>query len=227
MNFSELQRKIDYRFRDERLLKEALTHRSYLNENPSWGVPHNERLEFLGDAALELAVTEGLYHRYPNYEEGTMTAFRAALVNFVMLARIAREMELEQFILLSRGEAKDNGRSREVILANAFEAVVGAVYLDAGHEAVKRFTEQFVFPRLDEVVKKGLYKDPKSELQEKVQAEKKVTPSYKVIKEEGPDHDKRFTVCVYFGDQCVVEGEGPSKQEAEAAAAANALALLK
>src|SRR3989338_1014852 len=212
MNSGELEKRIGHTFRDQKLLKEALTHRSYLNENPSWGVPHNERLECLGDAALELAATEGLFNRYPDYEEGTMTAFRAALVNFVMLVRIAREIELERFVLLSRGEAKDNGRAREVILANAFDALIGAIYLDAGYAAVKKFTEQFVLSHLDEVVKQGLYKDPKSELQEKVQAEKKLTPTYRVIKEEGPDHDKRFTVCVYFGDACVAEGEGPSKK---------------
>ena len=218
-----LEQKINYQFQNQSLLKEALTHRSYLNENPSWGVPHNERLEFLGDAVLELAVTEELFHRYPEEAEGQLTALRAALVNYLMLAAISREIDLGEFIYLSRGEAKDNGRAREVILANATEALIGALYLDGGYAAAKNFTKNFVLTHLEEVIRQGLYKDAKSLLQEKIQASTKLTPVYRVLEEAGPEHEKIFRVGVYFGDKFIADGRGPSKQEAEQEAARNAL----
>ncbi|OGY62299.1 MAG: ribonuclease III [Candidatus Harrisonbacteria bacterium RIFCSPHIGHO2_01_FULL_44_13] len=226
VDLSKLEKTIEYGFKDKDLLKEALTHRSYLNENPSWGLPHNERLEFLGDAVLELAVTEELFNRFPDAPEGSLTSFRAALVNYQMLANIARNLNLEKFILLSRGEAKDTGRARDVILANAIEALIGAVYLDAGYEPIKKFVSQFIMIRLDEVLKFGLYKDAKSLLQEKVQADLKLTPNYKVLSEKGPDHAKIFTVGVYFGEKFIVSGEGASKQDAEVEAAKKALETL-
>lgn len=226
MNLSKLEELISYQFKNKDLLKESLTHRSYLNENPAWGLAHNERLEFLGDAVLELSVTEELFNRYPDYTEGQLTPIRSALVNYQMLAQIAKEMDLEKFILLSRGEAKDTGRAREVILANAFEALIGAIYLDGGYERVKGFINRAVMLHLDEVMKKGLYKDAKSLLQEKIQEQLKLTPTYKVLKETGPDHEKTFTVGVYFGDNLIAEGNGPSKQEAEVEAARAALEQL-
>lgn len=227
MELSRLEQNISYKFKDKGLIKEALTHRSYLNENPSWKLPHNERLEFLGDAVLELIVTEELFHRFPEYTEGQLTPIRAALVNYQMLASIARStLDLDKHILLSRGEAKDTGKSREVILANAMEAVIGAIYLDGGYEQAKKFVNDFVMSRLDEVLKKGLYRDAKSLLQEKIQKDLKVTPTYQVIKEEGPDHARIFTVGVYFGDKLVAQGRGSSKQEAEVDAAQNAIELL-
>jgi len=226
MEFIDLEKKIGYKFKNKNHLKEALTHRSYLNENPSWGVPHNERLEFLGDAVLELAVTEEIFNRYPELPEGQMTGYRSALVNYLMLAVIAKEIELEKFILLSRGEAKDTGRARDVILANAIEALIGAIYLDSEYQTIKKIVNTFVMTHLAEVIKKGLYKDSKSLLQEKAQAESKVTPVYKVLSETGPDHDKIFEVGVYFSKKLVGKGTGHSKQEAEAEAAREALSKL-
>jgi ribonuclease-3 len=222
----KLEDKINYSFRDERLLEEALTHRSYLNENLGVGISHNERLEFLGDAVLELAVTEDLYARFPQYEEGTLTSFRAALVNYIMLSGIAREIGLDGFLRLSKGEAKDTGRAREVILANAMEALIGAIYLDSGYSSAKAFVLKIVMPHLKEVMEKETYRDPKSTLQEKTQADMKITPVYRLISEEGPDHAKVFKMGVYLGDNLVATGTGASKQEAEIEAAKSALTKL-
>jgi len=223
VDLSILEQKIRVVFKNKDLLKESLTHRSYLNENPKWGLPHNERLEFLGDAVLELASTESLFSKFPDLPEGDLTSIRAALVNYQILAVIAREMELENFILLSRGEAKDTGKAREVILANAFEAVLGAIYLDAGYAAAKDFIDKFVMNKVEEVMENKLYKDPKSLFQEIMQEKMKITPSYSVLSEEGPDHAKIFRVGVYCGDKLMAEGTGSSKQEAEVEAARNAL----
>ena len=227
MQLGILEQKIAYIFKDKDLLKEALTHRSYLNENTDWPLPHNERLEFLGDAVLELAVTEELFKRFPDYTEGQLTPIRSALVNYQMMARIGYDMELENSILLSRGEAKDVGRAREVIVANALEAVIGALYLDGGYEKAKTFIDAFILARLAEVIRKGLYRDAKSQLQEQVQEKMKVTPSYRVLKEEGPDHAKMFTVGVFFGETLIATGAGMSKQDGEVEAAKAALKLLE
>ncbi|KKQ22669.1 MAG: Ribonuclease 3 [Candidatus Wolfebacteria bacterium GW2011_GWC1_37_10] len=221
-----MEEKLGVVFKNKDLLKESLTHRSYLNENPSWGLNNNERLEFLGDAVLELAVTEMLFEKYPNYSEGDLTSIRSALVNYQMLSDVAKEIELNDYILLSRGEAKDTGKARDVILANAFEAVLGAIYLDAGYETMKKFVDLYVMKRLKEVMEKGLYKDPKSLLQEIVQEKMKLTPNYQVLSEEGPDHAKIFTVGVFFDGKLIAKGEGSSKQEAEVDAAKEALRLL-
>ena len=218
---------IGVRFKDEKLLQEALTHRSYLNEHPSWPVPHNERLEYLGDAVLELAVSEVLFRRFPHSPEGQMTVLRAALVNYQMLYRVAREIGLPDFILISRGETKDNGRGREVILANAVEALIGALYLDQGFEAARSFVVRFVMIHLEEILAKKTYKDSKSELQEIIQERLKLTPAYKVFEESGPAHRRTFKIGVYFGDECIAEGYGPSKQEAEIEAARKALEEVK
>jgi len=224
VNLSALESKIGFVFKNKALLKEAFTHRSYLNENPSWGVSHNERLEFLGDAVLELAVTEILFNKFSQYPEGQLTSLRAALVNYQIMAEVAKNLGFDEFILLSRGEAKDIGRARKVILANAMEAVIGAVYLDAGYQEAKRIIEEFIVnPNLNNVIEGGLYKDPKSHLQEIVQEKMKLTPTYQMLEEWGPDHKKIFKMGVYFGDKLVAEGEGYSKQEAEIEAAKNAL----
>ena len=225
-NAAELAEKLGIRFSRIEFLEEALTHRSFLNENPSWPLPNNERLEYLGDAVLELVITEFLYQKFPKDQEGQLTSLRAALVNYQMLAIVAKEMDLDAFIRLSRGEAKDTGKAREVILANAVEAVLGAIYLDQGYEPTKGVITRFVVPRLAEVVAKGLYRDPKSVLQEVVQERKRVTPTYRVLKEEGPDHQKLFEVGVYIGDELCAEGSGTSKQEAEVKAAESALIKL-
>lgn len=224
MEKTKLEERIGYAFKNGDLLKEALTHRSYLNENPSWRYAHNERLEFLGDAVLELAVTEFLYAKFPTEAEGRLTTLRAALVNYQRLALVARDIGLEPEIYLSKGEAKDTGRGREVILANACEALVGALYLDAGYEAAKRFVERHVLAYLEEVLAKGLFRDPKSTLQETMQEEAKLTPQYEVLSETGPDHKKTFRVGVYAGEKLLAEGIGPSKQDAEIDAARQALA---
>jgi len=223
VELSKLEKLISYTFKDKNLLKEAMTHRSYLNENPSWKLSDNERLEFLGDAVLELAVTEELFNRYPDYQEGQMTGLRAALVNYVMLAEVSKSFGLEKFILLSRGEAKDTGRARDVILANAIEALIGAIYLDGEYKKVKKFVNDFVVERLEEVIKGGLYKDSKSSLQEKTQETLKATPVYKVLSEIGPDHDKVFTVGVYIAGKLAAQGTGYSKHDAETDAARIAL----
>ncbi|KKU90809.1 MAG: Ribonuclease 3 [Candidatus Jorgensenbacteria bacterium GW2011_GWA1_48_11] len=223
---ADLEEKLGIRFKNKNLLKEALTHRSYLNENPSWPFSQNERLEYLGDAVLELAVSEHLYKNYPDYQEGWLTSIRAALVNYQMLARIAREIFLEEHILLSRGETKDTGKAREVIMANAFEALVGAIYLDQDFSVTKTFIEESVLSHLPEVIEKGLYRDPKSLLQEIVQERLKLTPTYKILKEEGPDHNKKFEVGVFFGDELIKKGVGSSKQEAEVNAAEVALRAM-
>jgi ribonuclease-3 len=223
-NLFKLEQKLGIKFKNTDLLKEAFTHRSYLNENPFWKLPHNERLEFLGDAVLELAVTEYLFNHFPKEPEGQLTSLRAALVNYQTVAGVARSIDLENFILMSRGEAKDIGRAREVILANAMEALIGAIYLDAGYSKTEKIIENLVInPHLNEIIKNGLYKDPKSHLQEIVQEKLKLTPIYQLIEEWGPDHKKVFKMGVYFKDKLIAEGEGYSKQEAEVEAAKNAL----
>ena len=226
-DLSLFERSIGFSFSNKALLREALTHRSYLNERPDWDVPHNERLEFLGDAVLELTVTEELYHRFPDYQEGILTSFRAALVNYQILAKIAGEIQLEAFIFLSRGEAKDTGKAREVIMANAFESLVGALYLDLGYGEVKKFIVSRVMIHLSEIIAEGSFKDSKSLLQEKAQSVLKLTPKYKVLRETGPDHDRIFTMGVYFAEKLIAEGFGPSKQEAELEAAKQALGEMK
>lgn len=227
ISFKGFEKKIGILFRNVNLLQEALTHRSYLNENPTWGVGHNERLEYLGDAVLELVVTEFLYQNYPNYQEGQMTSLRAALVNYQMLSRVGKEVSLEESIFLSRGEAKDIGKAREVILANAFEALVGAIYLDQGYETVKKFITKVLLGHLNDIIEQGLFLDAKSLLQEIVQEKLKVTPTYKVLEEQGPDHQKEFLVGVFFDDTLMARGEGSSKQEAEREAAEAALKKLE
>ncbi len=216
---SELEEVIGVRFKDTDLLLEALTHRSYLNEYPKWRLPHNERLEYLGDAVLELIVTEELFNKFPNYPEGQLTVLRAALVNYQTLSKIAEEIGLHNFILLSKGERRDMGKAREVILANAIEAVIGAMYLDHGLEATRKFVKKFIMIHLDEILKTKSYKDAKSELQEIIQERLKVTPTYKVMEESGPAHKRVFKIGVYFGDKLIATGSGASKQEGELDAA--------
>jgi ribonuclease-3 len=222
MKFLDLEKKIGVVFKNKDLLKEALTHRSYLNENPNWG-RHNERLEFLGDSVLELITSEFLYQKYPDYPEGHLTVLRAALINYQTLAKVGRKIDLEKYLLLSKGEAKDLGKARETILANALEALLAAIYLDQGYSASKKFIRKFLWPQIDEIVAKKLFRDSKSVLQEMVQEKFKLTPTYKVLKESGPDHQKIFRVGVYFGENLAAEGEGFSKQEAEINAATRAL----
>ena len=187
-DFSKFEKKNNISFNDKNLLKQAFTHRSYINENSPGGFGHNERLEFLGDAVLELIITEHLYSQYPKSTEGEMTSFRAALVNAVMLSEVAKELSLDDFLLLSKGEAKDVGRARQYILANTFEALVGAIYLDQGYETTLSFLKKNIFSKLKEVTEKKLWIDAKSLFQEKAQELMGVTPTYRVLSESGPDH---------------------------------------
>jgi len=226
VNQAALESKISVKFKNKDLLLEALTHRSYLNENPSWRISHNERLEFLGDAVLELAVTRYLFERYPEGEEGKLTLFRAALVNTKMLFKVAGDLGLQKHLLVSKGEAEASGKAAETILADAFEALVGAIYLDQGYETAFNFIKKILLPYLPEIEKSGLYKDSKSLLQEIVQSDYRVTPTYRVLEEFGPDHEKTFRVGVYFGDELKAKGTGASKQEAEIEAAKESLRLL-
>jgi ribonuclease-3 len=223
MDISTLEKKLGVSFKDGDLITEALTHRSYLNEFPKWRLPHNERLEYLGDAVLELLVSEALFKKFPKQPEGQLTVLRAALVNYQILARVAEKLDLQSYILMSRGERKDTGRAREVILANAMESVIGAIYLDQGLEKVRTFVDKYVMKNLDEVLKTKSYKDPKSELQEIVQERLKTTPTYRVQGESGPAHQRLFKMGVYFDSKMIAEGTGASKQEAELDAAKNAL----
>ncbi len=202
--------------------QEAITHRSYLNEHRSYELNHNERLEFLGDAVLELVVTEYLYHEYTN-PEGDLTSWRAALVNGEMLAGISKNLGVEEFLLMSKGEAKDTGRARQYLLANAMEAIIGALYLDQGYDAAKGFIMKHVVSHLPEVLKEGSYADPKSRFQEIAQEKMSLTPNYRVLRESGPDHDRHFVSGVYLGEELIAEGEGKSKQEAQREAAKNGL----
>lgn len=225
-DLEELQKRIGIVFHNENLLKEACTHRSYLNENTAWPFPHNERLEFLGDAVLELIITEKLFKAYPHEDEGKLTSIRAALVNYVSLAHSARDISLDNYLYMSKGEQKDTGRAREVILANAFEALLGALYLDQGYKKTAEFVDKYVFSRVHEVIDKKLFKDAKSLFQEQAQERFKITPVYQVLKEYGPDHKKEFVVGVFLKDKKIAEGKGYAKQEAEINAATNALEII-
>ncbi len=227
METSPFEKTIGLMFKDKDILAEALTHRSYLNENPKPGLSHNERLEYLGDAVLELIVTEELFQKFPKQPEGQLTVLRAALVNYQILAKVAEKIKLQDYIMMSRGERKDTGRAREVILANAIEAVIGAMYLDQGLEKTRTFVKKFVIVNLDEVLKTKSYKDAKSELQEIVQEKFRVTPTYRVLGETGPAHKRVFTMGAYFAEKLIAEGEGQSKQDAEIEAAKNALKKIK
>lgn len=221
-DISELESKLKVTFNNQSLLQTALTHRSYLNENPSWHLPQNERLEFLGDAVLELVVTRYLYLNFEN-PEGELTSYRAALVNSIMLAEVAAGLQISDFLLLSRGEAKDEGKARMYILANTFEAIVGALYLDQGYDAAEEFIGRVLLRRMKDVLDKKLYRDAKSYFQEKAQGVTGITPTYEVLKEWGPDHAKNFVVGVYISDELVAEGEGSSKQTAQQDAAEKGL----
>ncbi|MFZ1019722.1 MAG: ribonuclease III [Minisyncoccia bacterium] len=225
INFSNFEKKIKVIFKDKKMLEQAFTHRSYINENPGIKTSHNERLEFLGDAVLELIVTDFLYKKYPQYAEGELTALRSALVNAIIISEIAGNIGMNDYLLLSKGEAKDFGKARQYILANTYEALVGAMYLDAGYEVTNKFIVKTLLPKTEEIVNKKLWRDAKSLVQEKAQEFVLVTPSYKVLQQSGPDHDKHFTVGIYFGNNLIAEGKGKSKQEAEQSAALNALKI--
>ena len=226
INFEALAEHIGVTFSDISLLRAACTHRSYLNENRGSGLEHNERLEFLGDAVLELVVTSFLYKKYPTKPEGQLTAYRSAIVNTVSLTKVAERIGLGDFMLLSRGEAKDTGRARQVIIANAVEATIGAIYLDQGYDAAANFISDHILYviDIDNIIKDESWIDAKSRFQEVAQEKTGLTPTYRTLKETGPDHDKHFTLGVFLGSVQIAAGSGPSKQEAEQKAAEKALA---
>lgn len=225
-DFLLLEQKLNIEFKNKDLLTQAFIHRSYLNEVSDIKLGHNERMEFLGDAVLELVVTEDLYQNYPKKPEGELTSWRAALVNSKILARIAKEIGFNDFLLLSKGENKELGKARQYILANTMESFIGALYLDQGYIECQKFIKKYIITELPNIIKKGLYRDAKSSFQEIAQEKQGTTPTYRVLKERGPDHAKHFLIGVYLEKKLIAEGEGYSKQEAEEVAAKNALEII-
>lgn len=221
-DFTAFQTRIGVTFTDKDLLKQAFVHRSYLNEEPNYSSDHNERLEFLGDAVLELATTDFLYKNYPN-PEGELTNWRSSLVNWRILSDIGSTLGMSELMFLSKGESQQTGRARDVILANAMEALIGAIYLDQGYAVAERFITDHVLVQFDHILENSLFVDAKSKFQEAAQERLSITPEYKVIEESGPDHNKRFVMGAYLGSELIARGEGSNKQEAETAAAKGAL----
>lgn len=226
-DFSLLEKKLNLEFNNKDLLIQAFCHRSYLNEDPGFELGNNERLEFLGDAVLELTVSNYLFENYPNNPEGELTSWRAALVKGDSLSTVAEELDFNDFLLLSKGEGKEEGRARQSILANTMEAFIGALFLDQGLDIVKKFIEDNLIIKLKEIIAKGLDKDAKSLFQEKAQEILGITPYYKILKESGPDHNKKFIVGVFLEDELISEGSGLSKNEGEQAAAKKGLEIKK
>ncbi|MCL5411364.1 MAG: ribonuclease III [Patescibacteria group bacterium] len=222
-NLEDLEVKINIEFKDKSLLKNAFIHRSYLNEHPEEKSSHNERLEFLGDAVLAFVVSEYLFKNYPNHPEGDLTNFRASIVCARSLAMVAKDLDLGSYLLLSRGEEATGGRDRQYLLANTFEALLGAIYLDQGTEKANNFVQKYLLPHLSKIIEQELYKDYKSKLQELSQEKLSITPIYKLLSETGPDHSKIFKMGVFLEEKLVAEGEGTSKQSAEQEAAKAAL----
>jgi len=226
-DFSKLEKKLNLKFKNKDLLIQAFCHRSYLNENPKFYLAHNERLEFLGDAVLELIITESLYQKYPKKSEGELTNWRAALVNAKILSRLAKNLGFNDFLLLSRGEAKETGKARQYILANSFESLIGGLYLDQGYRACQELIKKHLIKELPHIIKFGLHRDDKSRFQEEAQERVGITPTYKVLDEWGPDHVKHFIVGIFLGQELVAKGEGSSKQEAEEESAKNGLEIKR
>jgi len=224
-DLGKLQTILGTQFSDHDLLRSAITHRSYLNEHKEATWEHNERMEFLGDAVLELVVTDFLFKKYTDKPEGELTAVRAALVNTVSLSAASEALGVNEFLMMSKGEAKDMGRARQYILANTFEACIGAIYMDQGYDAAQQFIATNLFPKTEEIVAKRLWQDSKSRFQELAQEHHSVTPTYETVAQEGPDHDRVFTVGVFLKKDQLAAGTGRSKQEAEQAAAEAAMNL--
>ncbi|MBP9763562.1 MAG: ribonuclease III [Candidatus Pacebacteria bacterium] len=227
MESKNKERLVGVVFNNKNLLIQAFTHRSYINENRGTKLKHNERLEFLGDAVLELVTTEFLYEKFPDRNEGELTAIRAALVNTITISEVSSELDFNKELLLSKGEAKDLGRARQAILANTFEAVIGAIYLDQGYETARVFISKNLLPRTEKIIENSLWVDAKSKFQEKAQEFSNTTPVYQTLEETGPDHDKQFKVGVYIGSELVASGVGKSKQDAEQESARNGLKVKK
>ena len=228
MDFEFIQIQINYVFHDERILKIALTHKSYLayRNKDKTAKEHNERLEFLGDAVLELVITDYLFKVYKE-NEGYMTSLRSSLVNYKTIGEVGMDLGLEDHILLSAGEKAELGKARLTIVADAVEALIGAIYIDGGYENAGQFIHKFVLVKLENIIKGQSFRDAKTELQEYTQKYLKIAPEYRVLSTEGKDHDKTFYIAVYLGDSMYAEGNGKSKQEAETICAIKALSNLK
>lgn len=222
-NLQNLEKELNLTFKNKDLLINAFIHRSYLNENGSYNGDSNERLEFLGDACLELAVSEYLFETYPDRPEGDLTNFRSAVVNTQSLAETSRSLKLGNYLQLSKGEEAGNGRDSEYLLANTFEAMLGAIYLEFGYAKAKEVVNAHITSKVGHIVENKLYKDAKSKLQELSQDVLSITPHYEILDEWGPDHQKTFKLGAFLGKKQVGVGEGPSKQKAELAAAQQAL----
>jgi len=224
-DFQKIAQLLNLSFQNLDLLKEALTHRSFLNEHRDWNIPHNERLEFLGDSILGFVVADNLVEQYPQFAEGELNSLRAALVNSDSLLAVAKELKLEDYLLVSRGEARELKNSRSYLLANTIEALIGALYLDGGIDKAKDFIKKYIFSKAETILQTASYKDAKSLFQEKSQALLGITPIYKSLKSWGPDHAKQFEVGVYLNEDLISQGKGYSKQEAEINAAQKALEM--
>ncbi|MFC1656157.1 ribonuclease III [Patescibacteria group bacterium] len=221
--YEGLEKKLGITFENRKLLDMAFVHKSYMNEYKGKEKEDNERLEFLGDAVLELIVTEFLYKTYPHKSEGDLTNWRSALVKGKHLAEIATDLDLGKYLFLSKGEEKSGGRKKNYILANTLEAIIGALYLDKGYRVSHEFIDEHILQRLEEILEAGLHIDAKSHFQELAQEKANTTPEYRLITESGPDHSKQFVMAAYIGDRKVGEGKGTSKQKAEEDAARDAL----
>ncbi len=219
----DFQKKIEVELKDKKLLETVFTHRSYLNEHRSLNIEHNERLEFLGDAVLELCATEYLYKTFPDKAEGEMTNWRSALVKGESLSKESKRIGINELLKTSKGESKNTGKARDLLLANALEALIGAIYLDHGYGTAYNFVEKNILYKLPDILENGLFYDPKSKFQEMSQEKLGVTPTYEMISETGPDHAKMFVMGAYLGDKKVGEGSGQSKQKAQSSAANDAL----
>lgn len=223
MDFSNFESAIGVNFKDKELLRQAFVHRSYINENRSAGLEHNERLEFLGDAVLQLVITDYLFKKYSDMHEGEMTSLRSVLVNADTCSEVAQKLGVNDFLLLSKGESKDAGRARQYILANTLEAIIGAIYLDQGYDRARDFIYKHITVLAEDIVNKRAWIDSKSFFQAKAQEHEGATPVYKTLSESGPDHDKKFVVGVFVNEEKFGSGEGKSKQDAEQEAARSAL----
>lgn len=222
-NINDFLKMIGVDFNDSKLIETVFIHRSYLNEHRSLNIEHNERLEFLGDAVLELCATEYLYKTFPDKAEGEMTNWRSAMVKGESLSTESKRLGINDLLKTSRGESKNTGKARDLLLANAFEALIGAIYLDRGYQVTYDFIEKNVLYKLPDILKDGLYYDSKSKFQEMSQEVLGVTPTYETMSESGPDHAKIFVIGAYLDDKKVGEGSGASKQRAQSDAATNAL----
>lgn len=226
-NYNDIEKKLGVIFKNKDILNTALIHRSYINENRGKNLENNERLEFLGDAVLELIISDYIYTKYPTKPEGELTAIRSAIVRTESLADESRKLDVGQYLLMSKGEEDSGGKSKEYLLANMYEALLGAIYLDNGFSECQKYVERTLLKKVDSIVSEGLFIDPKTKVQEILQSRFKITPTYEIISEEGPDHDKYFTMALKVGNKKISEGHGTSKQKAEEDAAQNAIGLLE